>query len=131
MSRLCILKLCCAIKNNGTPETLLSQMRFKGGNLLNESTCWSCQRGYAQRSSLFAPRFYPLYRILFNFSASLSTITKEKYNEYGDKYGRRHYKHLGMLLGSLGLVVAFCDTSHFKGKHAVIIGAEIYIPNAQ
>lgn len=118
MSRLCILKLCRGIKSTETPETLFSRMRFKGGNRLNEPTCWSDQRGYAQHSSLLASQFYPLYtlldRIFFNFPASI--ITREKYNEYGDKYDRRHYKHFGMLLASLGLVVAFCDTSHFKGE---------------
>lgn len=137
MSRLCILKLCRGIRNTGTPEpqTLLSRMRFRGDNRLNEPTCWSCQRGYAQHASLLASRFYPLYtlfeRTFFNFPPSFSTITRDKYNEYDDKYDRRHYKYFGMLLGSLGFVVAFCDTSHFKGEHAVITSVKIYLRKVQ
>lgn len=91
-------------------------MRLKNGDRLNAT--WSCQRGYVQRFSLLASRLYPPYRlldrILFNFPVTLSTARKEKYDEYGDTYGGRRYKHLGILL-SLGFVVAFCDTSHFKG----------------
>jgi len=120
MSRLCVLKLCPVIKNIGTLETLLSRMRLKSGDRLN-ATCWSCRRGYVQRFSLLASRLYPPYRlfdrILFNFPVTLSTAKKEKYDEYGDTYGSRRYKHLGILLSSLGLVVVFCDTSHFKGIH--------------
>ncbi|TGZ48126.1 mitochondrial disaggregase [Temnothorax longispinosus] len=120
MSRLCISKLCPLIKNTGTPKALLYRMRFKGGfDRSNDTTCWNCQRGYAQRSTLLISRLYPscglLDRIVFNFPAILAT-TKDKYSDNGDKCGRRRYKHLGVLLGSLGLVVAFCDTSHFKEK---------------
>lgn len=119
MSRLCILKLCPVMKNIRTLETLLSRTRFKSGDCFNDATRWSCQRGYAQYSSLLTPRIYPLYRLLdriLNLPVTLSTATKEKHDEYNKKYNRRHRKHLGtVLLGSLGLVVAFCDTSHFKG----------------
>lgn len=132
MSRLCVLKLCPVIKNSGPLETLLSRSRLKGGDRLNSATCRSCQRGYAQRFSLLASRLYPPYRlsdrIFFNFPVILSTAKKEKYDEYGDTCDRRH-KHLGILLGSLGLVVAFCDTSHFKGIRcdAIIMGDYVYV----
>ncbi|XP_011685269.1 PREDICTED: caseinolytic peptidase B protein homolog isoform X2 [Wasmannia auropunctata] len=122
MSRLCISKLCPAIKNTGTLETLSSRKHFKNGDCFN-AMCWGCRRGYIQRQGialLLAPRIYTQYRlldrILLDFSGALSTITKKKYEEHGNKRDRRHYKHLGMLLGSLGLVVAFCDTSHLKEK---------------
>lgn len=121
MLRLCILKLCLAMKGTGRSERLLSQIYFKNHNRFNDVICWGCRRGYAQRSSSLTPPIYTLHRLLdrisFDFPATLSTVTKEKYDEYGNKRSRKRYKHLGMLLGSLGFVVAFCDTSHFKGIH--------------
>ncbi|XP_011052834.1 PREDICTED: caseinolytic peptidase B protein homolog [Acromyrmex echinatior] len=120
MLRLCILKLCHAMKSTGRSERLLSQIYFKNNNRFNDVMCWDCRRGYAQHSSSLAPPIYTLNRLLdrisFDFPATLPTATKEKYNEYGNKRGRRRYKHLGIFLGSLGFVVAFCDTSHFKEK---------------
>jgi len=117
MSRLCILKLYSGIKNIETPETFLSRMRFKNSYRFNDIKCWDLRKNYAH--SLLIPRVYTLYRLLdrksLDFSVMLLTATREKYDDYGNKYGRRCYKHLGMFLGSFGLVVAFCDTSHFKG----------------
>lgn len=108
------------IKNTATVETRFHRMRVKSGDHFNNATCWNCQRGYAQYSSLLAPRLYPLNklldRIFFNLSAMPSTTARENDDEYDKKYDKKRYKHLGMLLSSLGLAVVFCDASHFKEK---------------
>lgn len=126
MSRLAVFNVGPLIKYViyiGAPETLLSRLRFKRAASLN-ATYWSCQRGYVQRSSLLASRLSPSYSVadrrLVTFPATFS-IVKEKYDEYRANGGRRRPKHLGMLLASFGLAVAFCDTSHFKGTAAVIV----------
>ncbi|XP_011641016.1 caseinolytic peptidase B protein homolog [Pogonomyrmex barbatus] len=119
MSRLCILKLCSVIRNAKTAEIFLNRICFKSYDF-NVAACRGCQRGYAQYSLQLSPRIFSLYKLLNkklpDFSATLSIPAKEKFEKYDNKYGKRHYKRLGVLLSSLGLIVAFCDSSYYKEK---------------
>ncbi|KAL6422247.1 hypothetical protein ACFW04_010922 [Cataglyphis niger] len=115
MSRLYVLKLCSVMKNARMPECVLNRFHLKYGDRSNNAIC---RRGYSQHSSQLASRIYPLYRlldrVLSDCPVKLST-TKEEYRKYDNKY-RRHYKHLGILLSSLGFIVAFCDAPNFAEK---------------
>lgn len=118
MSRLCNLKLCSVIKSTKTPDALSSRFYFKAGERFDNTLCQNC-RGYAQYSLQLAPRIYPLCKLLDrifpNRPAIFSTNTKERYEKDSNKFNKRHYRHSGMLLGSLGLILVFCNASHFTG----------------
>jgi len=50
----------------------------------------------------------------------LLAAAREKYERYGNKTSGKYYKRLGMLLGSLGFIVAFCDAElEFKGTYFI------------
>lgn len=120
MSRLYVLKLCSMMKNARTPECVLSRFHLKYSDRANSAMC---QRGYTQYSSQLASRIYPLYRlldrVLSDCPVKLSTTAKEEYRKYDYKY-RRHYKHLGILLSSLGFIVAFCDAPNLTGRYLIV-----------
>lgn len=125
MSRLCILRL-CSLKNIKTPETLLSRLHFKNNNRINDVLCRSCQRGYAQCSLQFGS--YPLYKLIdriFSNYPSILLTAREKYKKYSNKSNRKH-RHFGILLGSLGLIVAFCDAPYFAGTYVFSLCSNIY-----
>lgn len=128
MSRLYVLKLCSVMKNARTPECVLNRFHLKYGDRSNNAIC---RRGYIQYSSQLASRIYPLYRlldrVLSDCSVKLST-TKEEYRKYDNKY-RRHYKHLGIILSSLGFIVAFCDAPNFAGRYLIvcIVYIDVYV----
>jgi len=115
MSRLCSLKLCLLPKNIKIPEMLLSRLHFKSDDLMH-NVCRSCRRGYTQYCPRLVPHIYPLTRLLDRIIDNLSATAREKYEKYGNKTSGKYYKRLGMLFGSLGFIVAFCDAEvEFKG----------------
>jgi len=121
MSRLCSFKLCFLTKNIKIPETLLSRLHFKSDDLMH-NVCRSCQRGYIQYCPRLVPHIYPLTRLLDriidNRPLMLPAAAREKYERYSNKTNGKYYKRLGMLLGSLGFIVAFCDAElEFKGTY--------------
>lgn len=126
MSRLYVLKLCSVMKNARTPECVLNRLHLKYGDRSNSAIC----RGYTQYFSELAPRIYPLYRlldrVLSDCPVKLSTTAKEEYRKYDNKY-RRHYKHLGILLSSLGFIVAFCDAPNFAGRYLIVYIIDVYV----
>lgn len=105
------------MKTVKTPKALLSQLHFKNNNRIDDTLCRSCQRGYAQYSLQLAPKSFPLYKLMdriFSNHPSVLSTAKEKHGKYGSKFDKKR-RHFGMLLGSLGLIVAFCDVPHFSG----------------
>lgn len=120
MSRLCSLRFCFVAKNTRVSETLSSRLYSTCGRA--RDMCRSCRRGYAEYSSRLVPCIYPLNelldRMICNWPATLPAAAREKYErKYGNRVNGRHYKRLGMLLGSLGLIVTFCDTRQFTGMY--------------
>ncbi|KAG7206378.1 hypothetical protein KM043_003743 [Ampulex compressa] len=126
MSRLCSLRFYAFVKNLKNPETPLSNLNFGKCDKVR-SPLGHNGRGYTQIANLNS-QIYPLYKLLdllfSKYSSPTLTNIKLRFGKNGGNFGRRSYKNFGGLLSSLGLIVAFCETSILNKEQKFFYAAQ-------